>query len=63
MDLLIVESRAKSKTIQKYLGKGYVVEACNGHVQDLPNSRSAVKGAKNATDMRSGSLPGALKEP
>ena len=40
MDLLIVESGAKSKTIQKYLGKGWIVAACNGHVRDLPNSRT-----------------------
>jgi len=41
MNLLIVESGAKSKTIQKYLGKEYVVMACGGHVQDLPQSRNA----------------------
>ena len=41
MNLLIVESGAKSKTIQKYLGKEYIVMACGGHVQDLPNSRNA----------------------
>ncbi|MDE0574026.1 MAG: type IA DNA topoisomerase [Candidatus Poseidoniales archaeon] len=40
MDMLIVESGAKSKTIQKYLGKGWIVGACNGHVQDLPTSRT-----------------------
>ena len=38
MDLVIVESGAKAKTIQKYLGKNVIVRASNGHVQDLPNS-------------------------
>jgi DNA topoisomerase-1 len=37
--LLIVESPAKGKTIEKYLGKGYTVAASMGHLIDLPKSR------------------------
>ena len=40
--LVIVESPAKAKTIQKYLGAGYRVTASMGHVRDLPKSKIGV---------------------
>jgi DNA topoisomerase I len=40
--LVIVESPAKAKTINKYLGKGYSVKASMGHVRDLPKSKLGV---------------------
>src|SRR5699024_6632362 len=41
-DLVIVESPAKEKTIERYLGRKYVVRASNGHVRDLPRSQMGV---------------------
>jgi DNA topoisomerase-1 len=40
--LVIVESPAKAKTINKYLGSGYDVVASKGHVRDLPKSRFGI---------------------
>lgn len=41
--LVIVESPAKAKTINKYLGSGYVVKSSVGHIRDLPTSSSTNK--------------------
>jgi DNA topoisomerase I len=49
--LVIVESPAKAKTIEKYLGSGYTVKASVGHVRDLPKSN------KNAIDIAKGFVP------
>jgi DNA topoisomerase-1 len=43
MDLVLVESPAKAKTINKYLGKGYEVLASFGHVRDLPAKTGSVE--------------------
>lgn len=51
MKLVIVESPAKAKTIEKYLGKDYEVRASVGHVRDLPKSN------KDAVDIEGGFVP------
>ncbi|HEX9608608.1 MAG TPA: DNA topoisomerase, partial [Candidatus Paceibacterota bacterium] len=51
MKLVIVESPAKARTIEKYLGDGYEVRASVGHVRDLPKSN------KNAIDIDGGFVP------
>jgi DNA topoisomerase I len=48
--LVVVESPAKAKTIKKYLGRGYDVQASVGHVKDLPKSKMGV-------DIEKGFLP------
>lgn len=40
--LVIVESPAKAKTIERYLGKKYQVKASMGHVRDLPKSQTGI---------------------
>ena len=40
--VVIVESPAKARTIEKYLGKGYTVESSIGHIRDLPSSAAQI---------------------
>ncbi len=42
MNLIIVESPAKARTIKNFLGKGYEVVASKGHIRDLPKSRFGI---------------------
>ena len=47
MNLVIVESPAKAKTINKYLGKDYKVLASYGHIRDLPSKNGSVDPENN----------------
>ena len=48
--LVIVESPAKAKTINKYLGKDFVVKSSVGHIRDLPTGGSANTAATGKRD-------------
>ena len=50
MPVVVVESPAKAKTINKYLGAGYTVLASYGHVRDLPPKDGSVD-TENGFDM------------
>ncbi|MEK7086746.1 MAG: toprim domain-containing protein, partial [Patescibacteria group bacterium] len=47
MNLIIVESPTKARTISRFLGKDYAVESSYGHVRDLPKSKLGIALDKN----------------
>jgi DNA topoisomerase-1 len=59
--LVIVESPAKAKTINKYLGSDYVVKSSVGHIRDLPTSGSGSKKSETAEKKESGAKSKATK--
>lgn len=61
MNLLIVESRAKAKTLKRYLGEGWEVLPTGGHVQTLPHSKE--EHGKQAGKAFWANKPGCLPDP
>tara|TARA_B100001123_G_scaffold395160_1_gene476487 strand:+ start:986 stop:3292 length:2307 start_codon:yes stop_codon:yes gene_type:complete len=57
LKLVILESGAKARTIKKYLGRGWMVDACNGHVQDLPSNGKTKDSSKAMWASKPGELP------
>ena len=55
-NLVIVESPAKAKTIEKYLGKEFTVSSCYGHIRDLPKDDKSI-------DKENGFLPSYVPSP
>ena len=47
MNLIVVESPTKARTLSRFLGKDYVIEATMGHIKDLPKSKLGVDVEKN----------------
>lgn len=42
MDLIVVESPTKARTLSRFLGSEYVVEATMGHIKDLPKNKLGI---------------------
>jgi DNA topoisomerase I len=61
LDILIVESAAKAKTLGRYLGRGWKVVATGGHVQTLPHDRA--RDGKDAKKAYWSNRPGELPSP
>jgi DNA topoisomerase IA len=61
MNVVVVESPAKAKTINKYLGSGYKVLASFGHVRDLPAKDGSVRSGRQ-TSRCSGKMDKRLPE-
>ena len=56
MQLVIVESPTKARTIGKFLGREYTVESSYGHVRDLPKSKIGIDVKKLPRNIVEGSL-------